>query len=110
MINTNSLLAYRGLDLTKSQRKVFEAISESEVGMTMNQVANRLAVAKNAISGRFGELVKDGVLEVKKHVVENGSRVGVYSVKDQTRPDFESMRQDVINSWRKPIINSQSLF
>lgn len=109
MINTNSLLTYSKLDLSNGQRKVFDVVRESE-GMTMQQVADTLGVGKNKISGRFGELVKDGVLEVKKHVIENGSRVGVYVLRDQTQPNFESMRQEVINSWRKPIINSQSLF
>jgi predicted ArsR family transcriptional regulator len=88
---------------------VFDVVCEGG-GMTMQQVADSLGVGKNTISGRFGELVKDGVLEVKKHVIENGSRVGVYSLRDQTKPNFESMRQEVINSWRKPITNSQSLF
>lgn len=110
MINSNSLLAYERIDLTKGQKKIYDVLKETGVGMTMNQICNALNCPKNALSGRFGELVRDGVLEVSKHLIENGSRVGVYSLKDRTQPNFESMRQDVINSWRKPIINSQSLF
>lgn len=108
-MNTNSLLAYSKLNLTKGQRKVYEMVCESG-GMTMKQVADALIVEKNTISGRFGELVKEGVLEVKSHVIENGSRVGVYRIKEN-KTNFEEMRQELINSWRKPVINSDaSLF
>lgn len=101
MTNTNSLMAYRSLDLTNAQKMVFEAVSSSEVGMTMNQVANALKRQKNAISGRFGELVKAGHLEVFKHVVENGSRVGVYRVKKKEVSNMEWYRQKTINIIRQ---------
>lgn len=100
-MNSNSLTAYQSLDLTKGQRKVFEAISSSEVGMTMKQVSDRLATQKNAISGRFSELVKDGFIEVCGHTIENDSKVGVYRVKKKEVSRMEWYRQRTINMIRQ---------
>lgn len=103
-INQNSLLAYSKLNLTKGQMRVYEVVRGSE-GMTMQRVADVLMVGKNTISGRFGELVKEGVLEVKSHTIENGSRVGVYTLKKKEEPDWDAMRLRAIEKQRATITN-----
>ncbi|HNQ31705.1 MAG TPA: hypothetical protein PKJ68_04450 [Candidatus Woesebacteria bacterium] len=101
MINQNSLLAYQSLDLTKSQKRVYEVLASTDKGMSMQQVANELKTEKHKISGRFGEMVKDGFIEVAEHVIENGSRVGVYRVKKKKTSVMEWYRQEVVNQIRQ---------
>jgi len=110
-MNTNSILAYKKLDLTKAQAKVYDAIRALGEA-SMNSVSYYLGVPKNTISGRFGEMVRDGSIEVVRKTVENGSTVGVYRIKKRNEPNWEEMRQKTINSWSKPdvITNSEGLF
>lgn len=94
-MNTNSILAYESLDLTKAQAKVYDAISTLSEA-SMNRVADYLGVPKNTISGRFGEMVRDGALEVCRKTIENGSTVGVYRIKKKNEPNWEEMRKKAL--------------
>lgn len=94
-MNTNSILAYEKLDLTRAQARVFDAIAS--IGeASMNRVAEYMRVPKNTISGRFGEMVRDGSIEVCRKTVENGSTVGVYRIKRKSEPNWEEMRKKAV--------------
>lgn len=75
--NTESEAAFdKAKDTIPHQRqKVFEAIRlRSKKGLTCKELADLWAVGMNAISGRFSELKRDGLIE--KVGVRNGC--GVY--------------------------------
>lgn len=94
-MNTNSILAYENLDLTKAQAKVYDALRILGEA-SMNRVSEYLGVPKHTISGRFGEMVRDGSIEVCRKTMENGSTVGVYRIKKKNEPNWEEMRQKAI--------------
>ena len=95
MVNPNSLLAYEKLDLSRGQLAVVSVFERNDEKLTMNQVSNALNRPKNAISGRFGELVAMGVLQVVGHAIENGSRVSIYELKKKREPDWQKMTRQV---------------
>lgn len=54
----------------------------SELGKaTMVEVADKLQIERNKISGRFGELVKQNKIEIVEKVKINGYPYSVYRIK-----------------------------
>lgn len=64
-------------ELTERQQKVLEAIDKIQP-CTMHEVADKMNVPLNTISGRFGELVKKEVLEI----TGKKERKSIYKIKD----------------------------
>ena len=67
-MNKNSLTAYDNISatghLTRCQLAIIGAMRLLKVPVTMHQVADYMGVQLNTISGRFGELVREGQIKV----------------------------------------------